>query len=58
MILYEVFVRDFSDQGTFKAVENRLDELVDLGVNALWLMPIHPNGEVNAPSATMAPPTP
>ena len=48
MILYEVFVRDFSDQGTFKAVENRLDELADLGVNALWLMPIHPNGELNA----------
>lgn len=48
MILYEVFVRDFSEAGTFKALEGRLDELVDLGVNALWLMPIHPNGEVNA----------
>ena len=48
MILYEVFVRDFSEAGTFNALEARLDELVDLGVNALWLMPIHPNGEVNA----------
>lgn len=48
MILYEVFVRDFSEAGTFKALEARLDELIDLGVNALWLMPIHPNGEVNS----------
>ena len=48
MILYEVFVRDFSASGTFNAVETALDQLQELGVNALWLMPIHPNGELNA----------
>ena len=48
MILYEVFVRDFSADGTFNAVETALDELQLLGINALWLMPIHPNGELNA----------
>lgn len=45
--IYEVNVRQFSDEGTFKAVERALPELADLGVDILWLMPIHPIGEVN-----------
>jgi cyclomaltodextrinase / maltogenic alpha-amylase / neopullulanase len=44
-ILYEVFPRDFSTEGNFNGVTARLDELKDLGVNILWLMPIHPIGQ-------------
>lgn len=45
--IYELNVRQFSKEGTFKAVEARLDELNDLNVGIIWLMPIHPIGEKN-----------
>src|SRR5208283_4149356 len=44
-VVYEVFPRNFSPQGNFNGITARLDELKDLGVNVLWLMPIHPLGE-------------
>ena len=44
-IIYEVFPRDFSKAGNLNGVTARLDELKDLGVDMLWLMPIHPLGE-------------
>ncbi len=45
--IYELNVRQFSLSGTFKAVEQRLTGLKDLGVGIIWLMPIHPIGEKN-----------
>ena len=44
-VIYELFPRDFSVEGDFNGVAARLDELKDLGVNILWLMPIHPIGQ-------------
>jgi cyclomaltodextrinase len=44
--IYEVNVRQFSEEGTFKKVEEALPRLKDMGVKILWLMPIHPIGEV------------
>jgi glycosidase len=46
-VIYEVYLRSFSRQGGFKALEQRLPELKDLGVGVIWLMPIHPVGELN-----------
>jgi glycosidase len=46
-VIYQVFTRSFSKEGTFGGVTNRLDDLHSLGVNILWLMPIHPSGELN-----------
>ncbi len=46
MILYEVYVRNFSPKGTFKGVQEKLDYIQSLGVNTLWFMPIHPVGKV------------
>lgn len=43
-VIYEVFVSDFSEEGTFQAIIPRLGELKDLGITTLWLMPIHPIG--------------
>ncbi|MGA2245759.1 MAG: alpha-amylase family glycosyl hydrolase [Verrucomicrobiota bacterium] len=43
-VFYEVFPRNFSPAGDFKAITARLDDLKDLGVDTLWLMPIHPLG--------------
>jgi len=44
-VLYEIFPRNFSASGDFNGITARLDELKDLGVDVLWLMPIHPLGE-------------
>ena len=43
-VIYEVFVRAFSEEGTFQKVTERLTELKELGVGTIWLMPIHPIG--------------
>ena len=44
-VIYEIFPRDFSAAGNLDGVTTRLDELKDLGVTILWIMPIHPIGE-------------
>ncbi len=44
-VVYEIFPRDFSSEGNLSGVTASLDELQTLGVNVLWLMPIHPIGE-------------
>jgi 1,4-alpha-glucan branching enzyme len=48
IVLYEVNLRAFSSSGDLQGVIERLDELADLQVNVLWLMPIHPVGQVNS----------
>jgi cyclomaltodextrinase / maltogenic alpha-amylase / neopullulanase len=45
-VIYELNTRDFSGAGTFNAVTDRLDTLRALGVNIVWLMPIHPIGQL------------
>lgn len=40
MIIYELHVGLFTPEGTFEAIIPRLDELKELGVNALELMPV------------------
>ncbi|MBC2606245.1 alpha-amylase family glycosyl hydrolase [Pelagicoccus albus] len=45
--IYELNVRQFSEEGTFAAVEADLDRIQDLGIGVIWLMPIHPIGETN-----------
>lgn len=45
-VIYEVFARSFSPEGTLSGVTRRLDQLQHLGVNILWLMPINPHGEL------------
>lgn len=46
-VVYCVYLRSFSKEGTFAGLEKRLPELKDLGVTVIWLMPIHPVGEKN-----------
>lgn len=48
VIMYEVNLRAFSPTGDLAGVVNRLDNLKNLGVNVIWLMPIHPIGQVNS----------
>jgi len=43
-VVYEVNVRQFSPEGTFKGVEAQLPRLKKLGVDVLWLMPMYEIG--------------
>lgn len=45
--IYEVNVRQYSEEGTFEEVRKDLPRLKDMGVKILWLMPIHPIGLEN-----------
>ena len=45
--IYEVNLRQHTAEGTIQAFISDLPRLKDLGVDILWLMPIHPIGELN-----------
>ena len=47
-VFYEIFVRSFNDSdgdgiGDFNGITQKLDYLQELGINGIWLMPIHPS---------------
>ena len=46
MVLYQIYVRDITAEGTFRGVVSHLDRLKNMGINTLWLMPIHPIGQL------------
>ena len=46
-VLYQINTRQFTPEGTFAAAQKQLPRLKELGVDILWLMPIHPIGEKN-----------
>jgi glycosidase len=46
-VLYQINLRQFTAEGTLRAAERELPRLKTLGVDVLWLMPIHPIGEKN-----------
>ncbi len=48
IIMYEVNLRAFSENGDIQGVIDRLDHIESLGVNVIWLMPIYPVGELNS----------
>ncbi len=48
IIMYEINERAFSASGDFAGITERLDSIESLGVNVIWLMPVHPVGEVNS----------
>lgn len=44
-VIYEINTRQYSPEGTFKALQADLPRIKALGVDILWLMPIYPIGE-------------
>lgn len=44
LVIYEIYVRNHGPNGTFPDVEADLHRIKSLGVDAIWLMPIHPIG--------------
>jgi glycosidase len=53
--MYSVFVRNHTHEGTFQALRSDLARIRALGVDIIWLMPIHPIGE-KARKGTMGSP--
>jgi glycosidase len=47
LMLYQVYVRNYSEAGNFKAVEADLKRIKNLGTDVLYLLPIHPIGVKN-----------
>ena len=43
-VIYELDLYNFTSAGTLAAAQQRLDYLKDLGIDIIWLMPIHPRG--------------
>ncbi len=43
-VVYEMNVRQYTPEGTFAAAAQQLPRLQELGIDILWLMPIHPIG--------------
>lgn len=44
-VIYSIFVRNFTEEGTFNAVTKELDRIKDLGTDIVWFLPIYPIGE-------------
>ncbi|MDO5615600.1 MAG: alpha-amylase family glycosyl hydrolase, partial [Cruoricaptor ignavus] len=45
--IYEVNIRQYTEEGTFKAFETHLPRLKEMGVKTLWFMPITPIAQKN-----------
>lgn len=44
-LIYSIYVRSHTKEGTFRAVIPDLDRIRALGTDIIWFMPIHPIGE-------------
>ncbi len=48
IVMYEINPSAFSATHDIQGIINRLDNIKELGVNTIWIMPIFPVGEVNS----------
>ena len=46
-VIYSVYVRNHTNDGTFNVVAEDLDRIKSLGTDIIWFMPIHPIGVKN-----------
>lgn len=47
-VIYEANPKLFAQSDALNAIEGRLDDILDLGADILWLMPIYEQGSLNA----------
>lgn len=45
-VIYQIWERAYSQKGDFNSITADLDRIKNLGVDVLWLMPVHPIGQV------------
>ena len=48
LVIYELWIRNFTEEGTLKAAITKLDYLKDLGINVIELMPVQEFGSRNS----------
>lgn len=46
-VIYSIYVRNHTEEGTFRAVIRDLDRIREQGADMIWFMPIHPIGVKN-----------
>jgi len=46
LIIYSIYVRNHSQEDTFRAVAKDLTRIKNLGVDVIWFLPIHPIGKI------------
>ncbi|MGN0091874.1 MAG: alpha-amylase family glycosyl hydrolase [Alistipes sp.] len=46
-VIYEMNIRQTTPEGTFRSAARRLPLLRNIGVDAVWLMPVYPIGRIN-----------
>ena len=44
-VLYEMNIRQLTPEGTLRAAEKKLEFLREMGIDAIWMMPVYPIGE-------------
>ncbi len=54
-VVYQIWPRAFSAEGTLNGVTAKLDDLQKLDVNILWLMPVHPVGKLKSKGTVGSP---
>lgn len=45
-VIYQMFIRDYTKEGTFKKAEEKLEEVRKLDVDIIQLLPFHPIGKI------------
>jgi len=43
-VIYSIYIRNHTEEGSFRALISDLDRIKALGTDIIWLMPIHPIG--------------
>lgn len=46
LVIYSIYIRNFSQQGDFKSVIGELDRIKKMGVDMIWFLPHYPIGQV------------
>jgi len=40
-VVYEIYPRSYSSTGNFAGIQNKIPDMLSLGINTIWLMPIY-----------------
>ncbi len=40
-IFYEIYPRSYSSSANFQGIQNKIPDMIDLGINAIWFMPMY-----------------
>ncbi|MDX2129102.1 MAG: alpha-amylase family glycosyl hydrolase [Chloroherpetonaceae bacterium] len=54
-VIYEIFIRDFTPAGNISSLTQKLLQIKEMGVTVIWLMPIHPIGEIKRKGSVGSP---